>query len=389
MTDSNKPNKTKDPEIRYVPVQFIEGYAPQSGSDEVEIDLMDILKRIWDGRATILKITAVFSILGILYAIYTPNEYTTTVKLLPEFQQQNNLGRLGGLAAQFGLGGSAAGGVNNVLPPQMYPEILGSTDFLHEIIKKKVHFEELQDSITIQEFYNEHQKSNPLIGYTIGLPFKVLALLRPEQDSTQIELSVIDSYKRLTPKEMGAIGALRQAIEFSLDQQTSILTLNVNTQSPEVVVQLANHVNESLSNYLVTYRTEKSRQNLTFLEQLHTEARESFAREQDRLAAFRDQNQGNLSAAARTNEQNIQSEYNIKLNVYNSLTEQLEQARIKLQEDTPVVSIIQDSVYPNRKSGPNRIIITLTSAFLGGLIGVSVLLIRPLLINLKSNLSNT
>jgi uncharacterized protein involved in exopolysaccharide biosynthesis len=383
MTDSNKPNKTIDPEIRYVPVQFIEGYAPQNGSDEVEIDLMDILKRIWDGRATILKITAVFSILGILYAIYTPNEYTTTVKLLPEFQQQNNLGRLGGLAAQFGLGGSVAGATNDVLPPQIYPEILTSTDFLHDIIKKKVHFEELQDSITIQEFYNEHQKSNPLIGYTIGLPFKVLALLRPEQDSTQIELSVIDSYKRLTPKEMGAIGALRQAIEFSRDQQTSILTLNVNTQSPEVVVQLANHVNESLSNYLVTYRTEKSRQNLTFLEQLHTEARESFAREQDRLATFRDQNQGNLSAAARTNEQNIQSEYNIKLNVYNSLTEQLEQARIKLQEDTPVVSIIQDSVYPNGKSGPNRLLLLVLSILLGVMIGTMIILFKPMIQSVK------
>ena len=52
MSDHNKPAQTKEPEIRYVPVQFIEGYAPQSGNDEVEIDLMDILKRIWDGRKT-------------------------------------------------------------------------------------------------------------------------------------------------------------------------------------------------------------------------------------------------------------------------------------------------------------------------------------------------
>jgi uncharacterized protein involved in exopolysaccharide biosynthesis len=379
---SNIENK-KEPEIRYVPVQFIEGYAPQNGSDEVEIDLMDILKRIWDGRATILKITAVFFILGILYAFTTPNEYSSTVKLLPEVQQQNSLGRLGGLAAQFGLGGSVVGATNDVLPPQIYPEILNSTDFLHEIIKKKVYFEEIQDSITIQAFYNEHQKSNLLIGYTIGLPFKILGLIVPEQDSIVKVQSSTESFKRLTPKEMSSIRNVNQAIEFNQDQQTSILTLTVNTQSPEVVVQLANHVNESLSNYLITYRTEKSRQNLSFLEQRHAEARESFAREQDRLAAFRDQNQGNLSAAARTIEQNIQSEYNIKLNVYNSLTEQLEQARIKLQEDTPVVSIIQDSVYPNRKSGPNRVLLLVLSIFLGVMIGTMIILFKPIYYSAK------
>jgi uncharacterized protein involved in exopolysaccharide biosynthesis len=108
MSEERKEN-IKDPEIRYVPVQFIEGYVPQSGIETDEIDLMDILKRIWDGRKVILKITSVFAILGILYAVATPNKYSTTVKLLPEVQQTNNLGRFGGLAAQFGLGGAAAG----------------------------------------------------------------------------------------------------------------------------------------------------------------------------------------------------------------------------------------------------------------------------------------
>jgi uncharacterized protein involved in exopolysaccharide biosynthesis len=387
MAEKKNQIEKTEPEIRYVPVQFIEGYAPQSGIDDDEIDLMDLLKRIWDGRNTIIKITGVFMVLGFLYAIATPNEYSTTVKLLPEVQQSNNLGRLGGLAAQFGLGGASAMGTSNdVLPPQIYPEILSSTNFLHEIIKKKVYFEELQDSITIQEFYNEHQKSNLFIGYTVGLPFKVLGLLRSDADPSEIAvMNVSDSFKRLTNKEMEALEAVRTGIDFNSDQRTGVLTLNVNAQSPEIVAQLANHITKSLSDYLVTYRTEKSRQNLTFLEQRHNEARESFAREQDRLATFRDQNQGNLSAAARTIEQNIQSEYNIKLNVYNSLTEQLEQARIKLQEDTPVVSIIQESVYPNRKSGPKRLIILVAFWVFGLVLSITWVLQKNKLAQLKFN----
>ena len=368
----------KEPEIRYVPVQFIDGYAPQSISDKVEIDLIDGLKKIWDGKSTIIKTTIVFLILGVLYAYSIPNKYSTTIKLLPEAQQNNTLSRLGGLAAQFGLGAATTGVSNDVLPPQIYPEILTSSDFLYEIIKEKVYFDEIQDSITIQEFYFEHQKSNLFIGYTLGLPFKVLALFHSVPDSSKISSThSADSYKRLSPIEMGAIWGLRGAIEFYRDPLTGVLTLNVNTQSPEITVQLANHLNESLSNYLITYRTEKSRRNLAFLAERHAEARESFTREQDNLATFRDQNQGNLSAVARTIEQNIQSEYTIKLNVYNSLTEQLEQARIKLQEDTPVVSILNDSLYPNSKSGPNRKLLLILSMFVGILTGTMVVLYKP------------
>jgi hypothetical protein len=200
MTELHPSGKHKEPEIRYVPVQFIEGYAPQSGNDEVEIDLMDILKRIWDGRVTILAITAVFAIMGLLYAISTPNEYTTTVKLLPEFQQTTNLGRFGGLAAQFGLGGAAGASGNDVLPAQLYPEILNSTSFLNDIVSKRVYFEEITDSITVQSFFNDHQKSNAFIGYTVGLPFKVLGLLRSEPDSVEALIVSNESYRRIPPK---------------------------------------------------------------------------------------------------------------------------------------------------------------------------------------------
>lgn len=383
MSETNKPDTSKEPEIRYVPVQFIEGYAPQSTNDEVEIDLMDILKRIWDDRATIIKITVIFAVLGVLYALGSPNEYTTTTKLLPEAQQTNALGRFGGIAAQFGLGGTASGATNDVLPPQIYPEILTSTDFLHEIIQKKVYFEEIRDSVTIQEFYNEHQKSNPFIGYTLGLPFKVLALLRSTPDSTEVSSdNLTNSYKRLKPLEMGAIGGARQSVNFNRDQMTGILTISVTTQAPEITVQLANHVSESLSGYLTEYRTEKARQNLAFLEQRQEESRIAFEHEQTRLATFRDQNQGNLSAIARTTAQNIESEYNVKFNVYNSLTEQLEQAKLKLQQDTPVISVLQESIFPNRRSSPNRILILIISMILGTITASVWVIASPFVLNI-------
>jgi uncharacterized protein involved in exopolysaccharide biosynthesis len=182
---------------------------------------------------------------------------------------------------------------------------------------------------------------------------------------------------------MRSIAGLRQSVTNNREQQTGVLTITVTTQSPEVTVQIANHVTDALSTYLTDYRTEKTRRNLAFIQQRQAEARANFELEQERLARFRDQNQGNLTAAARTIEQNIQSEYNVKFSVYSSLTEQLEQARIKLEEDTPVVSVIQESIYPNRKSGPNRLLLLVLSTFLGGIFGILTVLLKPMLVILK------
>ena len=372
MSKLNKSERI-EPETFYIPVQILEEYSQKSSSINDEIDIIDIIKRIWDGKKSIIKITVAFVIIGILYAISIPNEYSTSVKLLPELQNNaNNLGRLGGLAAQFGLGGAASATGTDVLPAQLYPEILSSTDFLLELVSKQVYFEELNDSISIETYFNEHQKSNLLVGYTIGLPFKLLSLIRssPDDESVDVLQSNTESYRRISQNVMLSILSLRQSIEQNRDQQTGILTLSVTTQSPEVTVQIANHLTQALSNYLTEYRTEKSRRNLQFIEQRHAEARTNFELEQDKLAKFRDQNQGNLTAAAQTTEQNIQSEYNVKLNVYNSLTEQLEQSRIKLHEDTPVVNVIQESIYPNRKSGPKRLIILVAFGFIGVLFSI-------------------
>lgn len=384
---SSKDNlNNPDPEIRYIPVQFIDGEGPKGGIREIKINFVDVFKWIWIGRKTVVILILITSIIGYVYAKSTPNLYSSTVKLLPEVQQLSNVGRLGGLAAQFGLGVGAPTQTNENLPPQIYNEILFSTDFIGDIIKKKVFYEPVNDSITLQDFFNNYQKSNTLLNYTVRLPFKVLALFRSSSQKNENTEKVHSnsSYKRITPLEMGAIGGVRRSIDYMRDQMVGVQTLVITTQSPEVTVQLANIITESLSDYLIWHRTEKARQNLEFLEQRHKEAYSSFVNEQDRLASFRDQNRGTLTAVARTHEQNIQSEYNVKLNIYNSITEQLEQARIKLQQDTPVVSVLQEAVYPNRKSSPNRMRILILFAFLGSLFGVMIVLIKPIIIGIKT-----
>ena len=49
-----------------------------------EIDLMQIVLKLWKGRKTILIATGIFFVLGVLLVIISPREYTSKVSLLVE-----------------------------------------------------------------------------------------------------------------------------------------------------------------------------------------------------------------------------------------------------------------------------------------------------------------
>ena len=49
-----------------------------------EIDLMELAKKVWNGKKLIFKVSGIAAIVGLIVAFSIPKEYTTTVMLAPE-----------------------------------------------------------------------------------------------------------------------------------------------------------------------------------------------------------------------------------------------------------------------------------------------------------------
>ncbi len=367
-------------EVRYIPVQVIDGMS-KSGQNERLIDIVELFKTLRRGRKTILLWTVVFLILGSMYAYFSPRTYTSNMILLPELQAQApNLGRLGGLVAQLGFGGGGTGGGNStgeILHSQLYPYILTNSEFLAGVADKKIYYSPVGDSIYIHEYFREHTKINTFEQYTLRLPSTLLRWVRsgfkskPAQPTDQTNELVSNA------GNMANIAGLRFSILFTSDIQTGVYNISVTTQSPEASMQIARHLKDSLSEFLIRYRTERARQNLKFVERRHTEAGIRYMQAQSELAEFRDQNRGVLTATARSIEQNMLGEYNLAFNIYSNLSEQLENARIRVQTDTPLVTTLQEANYPFASSGPNKTRYVIFSVFLGFSIGVFIIIISP------------
>ena len=100
--------------------------------EEIEIDLMDILRKIIGIRKIIYKVAGIGLIIGIIIAISIPKQYTVEVTLSPEMGSNKGNG-LSGLAASF-LGNEVAmGDGTDALNASLSADIVSSTPFLLEL----------------------------------------------------------------------------------------------------------------------------------------------------------------------------------------------------------------------------------------------------------------
>lgn len=95
-----------------------------SGTTAEEIDLLDLMKKIWARRIFVLKAAGIGAIAGLIIAFSIPKEYTTTVKMAPEGINATKGGGMADLAALAGFDLSSGSG-NNVdgINLMLYPDV--------------------------------------------------------------------------------------------------------------------------------------------------------------------------------------------------------------------------------------------------------------------------
>lgn len=358
-----------------------------------EIDLIELIRHLWNGRKVIIKITAAFIALGLVIALTSPKQYKVEVRMLPE--SKSSSGGASALLRQFsGLGGFAMplGEGADAIGPMLYPDVLKSTPFYLELLSSKVTYktDEKTQDITVFEYLNDYTK-NSLISvvmkYTIKLPWTILGWIRGEKEPETSTTSSPSQITQISKEQSDAIKGLKDKISASIDQKNGVISISTEFGDPFITAQIANFSVNYLSNYITEYRVEKAKTDLQFIQERYLEKEKEYLYAQEELAQFRDANRNVQSAAARTEEERLNNKYTLAFNVYNGLAQQLEQAKIKVQEETPVIKILEPVKVPVERSKPKRSLILVVFAFLGGVIGVGTIFGKLVFKSIKENLN--
>lgn len=330
-------------------------------SQKSDINFKVFFQTLWKEKFLVILIVGLAAGLGLWYGFTSQEEFVSEGKILPELPGEAT--RLGSLAGLANLAGIDLANIENTeaIRPDLYPDVLKSTPFFLELFKQNF-FTKDNKKISFEQFYHN----------TI-------------EEGTDIKEKDI---KRFPVKENGflilnhqyekRIENLKKRIQVGIDKKSGIISISVKMPDPVVAAEVARFSMVYLTEYVTIYRTDKAKKDQDFLEEKVNAAKGKFYATQTKKAQYSDQFQLPTirMQSADIQRERIESEYRMSSTFYNELLKKYEEAKIKVQQETPVFQVLEPPSAPTQKSEPKKAIILLIALFAGGLISLVIILLK-------------
>ena len=362
-------------------------YQNMESSQEQEIDLIELIKRMWVNRKLILKVTGVCFVFGLLIALFSSKAYTAGCDFVPQTSSSTSTSRMSSLAALAGINLNQMDDVK-ALSPYVYENILNSATFRKELMQTKLNYEKADRPVSFYEYNTSEEFNKPGVGkivmkYTIGLPFVILKAIRGEQPEPDYSALATEGngsaskIETMTKEEYECNKILSECLSMNLDDKNGYLSISVTMPEAIVAAEMAEATVTLLQKYITEFKIEKVQSNLDFVQERYNEAKAEFEDVQERRARFRDANLNTAKYSARTQLEKLDAEYTLALNLYSELASKLEQAKINVKETTPILTVINPVTVPLQKSKPRRAMILFGWTFFGIVLGMGAVLVLP------------
>ena len=350
--------------------------------EDDSIDLVALVKSIWQARALILKVTLGFALLGLLVGILTPKTYTASSTFVPQTSGEKPSGSISGLAALAGIDLSA-GATGSDIPATLYPKVLASVPFKQEVLSTSIVFE--SDTLTFKDYLLNQSPGvlSSIKKYTIGLPGLLLSSLKENDQTVGAPKELI----QLSEEDFELIKTLENLVSIETNEKEGFISLSVIDKDPLVAAQVAKATELALQKRIIDYKIENARSLYEFTSEQFNAKQKEFYALQDELAEFTDRNRNISSAQFQNQKLRLEAQYSIVNAVYTELAKQKEQAAIQVSKDTPIFSVIDPVVVPKEKTSPKRGLLLAIYTFLGVVLSIGYVLVKEPFQTLKKEIT--
>ena len=365
--------------VSYIEGQKVDYYLDQAGgysenakkSKKFIVYMNGQVTKVIGIRKKIYKAAGIGLIIGVIVAISIPKQYTVEVTLSPEMGN-NKGGGLSGLAASFLGSGVSMGDGTDALNASLSADIVSSTPFLLELSNMKVPVSG-SEKISLSSYLDE--ESSPWWSYVIGFPGMVIggvkSLFIEDEDESIFSDKASQGTIELSKKESQKIESLKKKIVASVDKKTSMTSVTATFQDSKVAAVVADSVVKKLQEYIMDYRTSKSKEDCLYLEKLFKERQQEYYEAQRKYADYMDSHDNIILQSVRTEQERLQNDMSLAYQVYSQVAGQLQVARAKVQEEKPVFAVVEPAVVPLYPSGTSRKVYVLVFVFLSVCIVIS------------------
>jgi uncharacterized protein involved in exopolysaccharide biosynthesis len=302
-----------------------------------ELSAIAALNAILRHRRWVIGMTALV-VLALLPSVLTrPVTYTSVATFLPDVNRPAGSG-VSTLAAQFGVAISQNLGINS---PQFYPLLIRNAQFVGNIVEARYALpgRNATEPRTLTDLYEIGGSNQPL-------------------------------------RRQAAIERLSSDLRVSMDPQTGMITVAVTAAHPLLAKQICEEVLRQVNEFNLHTRQGRASAERKFVENRLAELRTELRVAEDRLRAFAQENRDfGRAPDLQLTASRLQREVMFQQQVYTSLAQSYEQAKIDEVRDTPVITIVSAPAVPIR-ANPRGRVKTLVAGFAGGLaLGIALALL--------------
>ena len=341
---------------------------------EDEIDLIELLKKVYLEKKFILKTSILAALFGIVYALFQPNEFTSSTTFIPQLSSGVKSGgsSLSGLASLAGINiGSMES--SSEFPPSLYPQVVNGIPFKLDLLSSNINLNGKE--ILVKDYFSNQGSSLNILGtikkYTIGLP----SLLLGSFNAQDVAPSKSEIYS-VSQEDQALFYAIEGVLSLSLNDKEGFITISFTDNDKNIAAQITQIAQTLLQKKIIEFKNKSSKEMLDFAMKQYSEKKTSYEKLQDERAVFVDKNINISSSLFQNKLSRIESEVNISASIVQQLASQVEQAKLQVNKDTPVFTTIKPVTIPFERSAPKRSQIVLIFGFLGLVLSCGYVIVK-------------
>jgi uncharacterized protein involved in exopolysaccharide biosynthesis len=197
--------------------------------EEDEIDLKELFSTIWNNKFKIIFLSILFTSLALIYAIITPNSYTSQTILIPKDQDKPSLpSGASALAAMAGINLGGGGGIDMAA---MFKTLKDDFNFNREIIKRY----RLVDRLD----FDNMSKNMVFVLNGEKMRRDIREFFKSEDKNVSIDEKIFDTHKKL-----------KNIISVSTDKESGAITLSATLQDRFLAKELVDIYLREMSEYI-------------------------------------------------------------------------------------------------------------------------------------------
>jgi uncharacterized protein involved in exopolysaccharide biosynthesis len=298
--------------------------------------LLPLATTLLRARRLLVRLALAGAVLAVLMGLIQKRTYSSHAAYTPQSRRSGS--NLAGLAAQFGIAVPAGDASQS---PAFFADLMTSPELLKPLLSAR--------------FGGSGAKGS---GRTLE------SWLEP-RGSTEAQ------------RRENLLQRISEMINATVAQKTGVVSVTVKARDPVLAQQLDSALLDRVNAFNLEARQSQAGSERRFTEDRLAQVRVSLTVSEDRLRSFLESNRDyQQSPTLRFQEERLNREVLLQQQLYTTLAQAYEQAKIEEVRDTPVITVIERPEVPARPDSRKSILRAAIGLFLGLLVGVTIALLR-------------